>query len=85
MLLKENVKEITSFNIFLDNTITTRESKNDCLIDYKLEYKETLVNLNGAITINLYQFQDIYLNKTNYYLVYNYTDDTTRLYKEIED
>lgn len=83
MLLKENVEEVQTYSIFLDNTISTRESSNGTLKDFKLEYKETLVNLNGAITINLYQYQDIYLNKTNYYLIFDYTTDTTRLYKEI--
>ena len=84
MLLKKRVKEITSWWEFLDNTITTRESDGGALKDFKLEYKETLVNLYGAITINLYQYQDIYLNKTNYYLIFNYTTDEKRLYKEID-
>ena len=84
MLLKNNVKEISNYNIYLDNTITTRETKDYCLKDYKLEFKETLVNLNRAITINLYQYQDIYLNKTNYYLIYDYISDTSRLFKEEE-
>ena len=85
MLLKNKVEEVQTFDIFLDNTITTRESDKGCLKDYKLDYKETLVNLQGALTINLYQYQDIYLNKTNYYLVYNYTTDTKTLYIEVEE
>lgn len=83
MLLKEQVKEISTFEKHLDNTITTREFEGGCLNSYHLDYTETLVYLDGAITINLYQYQDIYLNKTNYYYIYNHTTDTAQLYKEI--
>ena len=84
MLLNKQVKEITTYNIFLDNTITTRESENGALKNFRLDYKETLVRLDGAITINLYQYQDIYLNKTNYYLINDFINKDYKLFKEME-
>ena len=76
-MIFKRTEEITTFELYLDNTITTREWKEHCLKDYRLKYVETILFLEGAVTINLYKSDE-----ASYYLIFNYKTDSYSLFKE---
>ena len=71
-----NYKEIKNYHKFLDNNINACSSLG-CMIS--LDYEKTILHLNGVITINQYQRTTKATEK--YYLIYDFTTNTEKLYE----